>query len=281
MSLGEEERLAMATILDKIFADKKEELDGTKRKAPLAQIKGRISEQQEVRKVRQALEQSPPSRIIAEIKKRTPFKGELRSGFDALEIARLYEKHGAAAISVLTETRYFGGNLDILSQIREQADLPLLRKDFIFDEYQVYESRAFGADFFLLIATWLDKNHLADLMALGRELGLRALVETHCEADMEKAFSVEASIIGINNRDLTTGRTDLNISRRLIPMGKMVPGNVLVCESGIHGPGEIGEFEGLGAHAFLIGESLVTAENIPEKLTELVGKRKEVSSRRD
>jgi len=261
----------MANILDKIFEHKKEELGSTKRKAPLTEIKGRIGQQEAVRGVRQALAPASTSRIIAEIKKRTPFKGELRPDFDGLEIARAYAGNGAAAMSILTESNYFGGSIQFLSQVREEVDTPLLRKDFIFDPYQVYESRAFGGDFFLLIATWLDKNHMEDLLELGKEIGMIALVETHCEKDMEKAFSAGASIIGINNRDLKTGKTDLDISRRLIKMAKFVPDNILVCESGIHSAIEIAEMETLGAHAFLIGESLMKADNIPEKLAELTG----------
>ncbi|NIQ03053.1 MAG: indole-3-glycerol phosphate synthase, partial [Nitrospinaceae bacterium] len=216
----------MGTILDKIFDTKKEELEDTRRSLPLATLKTRIREPSAVRDVRPALESSPPHRILAEIKRRTPFKGELRPDFDPLRLARVYAEHGACAISVLTESNYFGGRLEFLSEIRSRVDLPLLRKDFILDEYQVYESRVFGADFYLLIATWLDKNHLADLLALGRELGLSALVETHSEKDMEKAFRADASLIGINNRDLATGKTDLEVSRRLIGMARQVPGTL-------------------------------------------------------
>jgi indole-3-glycerol phosphate synthase len=261
----------MANILDKIFAHKKEELDSTKRKAPLSEIKGRIGQIEPAQDIRQALKPASNTRIIAEIKKRTPFKGELRPDFDGLAIAREYAEHGAAAISVLTESNYFGGSIEFLSQVREEVKTPLLRKDFIFDPYQVHESRAFGGDFFLLIATWLDKNQMEDLLELGKEIGMTALVETHCEKDMEKAFSVGATLIGINNRDLKTGKTDLDISRRLIKMAEMVPENILVCESGIHSSDDIQGLEKLGAHAFLIGESLMKSDSIPEKLAELIG----------
>lgn len=269
----------MANILDKIFADKKEELDSTRRKVPLSELKGRLGDQPRVRNVQEVLVQSPPSRIIAEIKRRTPFKGELRADFDAMKIARTYAENGAAALSILTESRHFGGSLDFLKQVREQVDIPLLRKDFIFDAYQIYESRVNGADFFLLIATWLDKNHLEDLMGVGKELGLTALVESHCEKDMEKAIASGAVLMGINNRDLTSGKTDLNISRRLIKMAKMIPETVLICESGIHSTKEIHEFEAMGAHAFLIGESLMKAENMGEKLAEFAGERMKEGSK--
>lgn len=267
----------MSNILDKIFADKQKELAGTKCDLPLAELKQRIGDQAPVRDVFPALREGKNSKIIAEIKRRTPFKGELRENFNALEIARDYARYGAAALSILTESNYFGSHIGILQEVRTVAPIPLLRKDFIFDEYQVYESRAHGADLFLLIATWLEQSQLTDLLGLGNELGLPALVETHDEYDMEKAFEAKASLIGINNRDLTNGKTDLNIARRLIPMALQEPGKTLVCESGIHGREEIEDFEKIGAHAFLIGESLMTAQNIPEKLTELLGNEKPAS----
>jgi len=170
----------------------------------------------------------------------------------------------------LTESNYFGGHIGILEQIRPVASIPLLRKDFICDEYQIYESRAHGADLFLLIATWLEQSQLNDLLSLGKDLGLPALVETHNEYDVEKAFEAKADLIGINNRDLSNGKTDLEISRRLIPLALQEPNKVLVCESGVKGREEIDEFEKMGAHAFLIGETLMKCKDIPKKLTELL-----------
>jgi indole-3-glycerol phosphate synthase len=260
----------MSNILDKIFADKKKELPDTRRNMPMSEIKQRISEQKPTLDVYKALEKSSSSRIIAEIKPKTPFKGELRKGFDAKTIARDYVENGAATLSILTESNYFGSNIEVLSEVRKVAPIPLLRKDFFFDEYQVFESRAYGADLFLLIATWLDKSLMADLLCQGKELGMAALIETHNEWDMEKAFAANAELIGINNRDLTNGKTDLGITRRLAPMALQEKGKVLVCESGIHGREEIDEFEDLGVNAFLIGESLMTAEDIPGKLKELL-----------
>ena len=261
----------MSNILDKIFSDKQKELAGTKRELSLSQLKQLMRDQAPVRDVFKALNEGKHSKVIAEIKRRTPFKGELRENFNAREIAEDYARNGAATLSILTETNYFGSHIEILKEVRSITPIPLLRKDFICDEYQVYESRAFGADLFLLIATWLEQSQLTDLLTLGKELGLPALVETHNEYDMEKAFEAKACLIGINNRDLTNGKTDLGIARRLIPMALEEPGNTLVCESGISGREEIEEFEKLGAHAFLIGESLMTSNNIPEKLQELLG----------
>ncbi|MZG53879.1 MAG: indole-3-glycerol phosphate synthase TrpC [Nitrospinae bacterium] len=262
----------MSNILDQIFADKKNELSTTRRNSSLSEIKHRIGDQPSARDVYGVLGDGKGTRIIAEIKPRTPFKGELRKGFDAKIIAGEYVENGAATLSILTESKYFGSNIGVLKEIREVAPIPLLRKDFIFDEYQVYESRAYGADLFLLIATWLDKNLMSDLLCLGEELGMPALVETHNEQDLEKAFEANAKLIGINNRDLTNGKTDLGITRRLAPMALQEKDKILVCESGIHGRREIEEFEGLGVHAFLIGESLMVSENIPAKLKELLGR---------
>ena len=260
----------MANILDKIFECKREELASTQRDLPLTELKGRAQDQRPVKPV--ALTSAGEgSRIIAEIKRRTPFKGDLVEQFDAMKIAGTYAASGAAAISILTESKFFGGSLAYLSEAAGRIDIPLLRKDFIFSDYQVYESRVFGADFFLLIATSLDKNHLQDLLDLGEELGMTALVESHDEKDMEKAFHAGATLLGINNRDLTSGKTDLNIARRLLKVTQGMNGLTLVCESGIRSREEIVEFEQLGMHAFLIGESLMKADNISDKLQELTG----------
>jgi indole-3-glycerol phosphate synthase len=203
----------MGNILDKIYADKKVELDGTKRTAPLAKIKELCQSRKDVRDVAKALRRQPsdPTRIITEIKRRSPFKGDLRKDFDACSIARIYAENGAAAISVLTESNYFGGTLETLVRARELVDIPLLRKDFIFSDYQVYESLAFGADMYLLIATWLEKNQLADLLCLGKEIGLTALVETHDEADLENAYSAKATLSGLT---AASGMEDYALTRQ-------------------------------------------------------------------
>ncbi len=262
----------MSNILDKIFAAKKLELKNTQRECPLAEIKIKIGDQRQIISIIDAIKaSSESSKIIAEIKRRTPFKGDLVEKFDPLSIARTYAESGATAISILTEKQFFGGSLEIVEQARQAVSIPLLRKDFIFDEYQVYESRACGADLFLLIATSLDKNQLKDLLELGQAIGLTALVETHHEKDMEKAFYAGAELLGINNRDLSTGKTDLGISRRLLKETRGMDNLLLVCESGIHSRAEVEEFEGLGVHAFLIGESLMKARNISDKLQEFTG----------
>ncbi len=262
----------MSNILDKIFDAKRTELENTRREVPLADVKNKIRDQRDVIPIIDALQASGEgSKIIAEIKRRTPFKGDLVEQFDPLAIARTYADSGATAISILTESQFFGGQLEYVEQASKTVTVPLLRKDFIFAEYQVYESRACGADCFLLIATSLDKNQLKDLLELGKEIGLTALVETHHERDMEKAFYAGAELLGINNRDLTTGQTDLEISRRLLKETQGMDHILRVCESGIHSRAQIEEFEGLGMHAFLIGESLMKAQNISDKLQEFTG----------
>ncbi len=262
----------MATKLDEIFENKKREIIETKKSVPLATLKEKIAgNPRELLNVFSALKgKDGNTRIIAEIKKKTPFKGELRPGVDPLEFAKIYEKNGAAAISVLTESQYFNGSLRFLSDVRDQINIPLLRKDFIFDEYQIYEALAFGADFFLLIATYLDEGLLRELLQLGKELGLPALVEVHDEEDLKKALSVNAEIIGVNNRNLKNGTTDLGITRRLLK-NNFDSGQIIVSESGINGRDQITELAELGAHCFLVGESLMRAENIPAKLKELLG----------
>lgn len=262
----------MRNILDTIFEFKKDEVAGAKRQRPLSELKDRIQQVKPARDILAALSRKEGgTKIIAEIKRRTPFKGDLVKDFDAMHIARTYADNGAAAISILTDSEFFGGSLDYLEQASKEISIPLLRKDFIFSEYQVYESRAYGADFYLLIATSLDRNQLRDLMELGHELGFTALVEAHNEKDLEKALYANARLLGINNRDLATGKTDLDVSRRLLKELGGLGGLCRVCESGIHERADIEEFERLGMDAFLIGESLMKAGNISEKLQDLLG----------
>lgn len=262
----------MATKLDEIFEYKKKEIIETKKSVPLEFLKQKIEgNSRKPLDVFSALRRKEGSiNIIAEIKKATPFKGDLRPGTDPVEFAKVYEENGAAAISVLTESKYFKGSLKYLSDIKENVNIPLLRKDFIFDKYQIYEALAFGADFFLLIATYLDQGLLRELLQFGEELGLPAIVEVHDEEDLKKTFAVNAKIIGINNRDLKTGSTDLKISHSLLK-NDFSDEQIIVSESGIKGHNEIQELAGLGSHSFLIGETLMLADNIPEKLHELRG----------
>ena len=212
-------------------------------------------------------------RIIAEVKKASPSTGVIRKKFDPLEIAREYEAGEAVAVSVLTEAEYFQGSLESLTLIKDNISLPVLRKDFIIDPYQVYESRVAGADAILLIAAALRANKgekLKELLALTHSLSMAALVEIHDEADLEAALEAGAAIIGINNRDLTTLKIDIETTmtlKRLIPADKIV-----VSESGISSSGEITRMIDAGVSAFLIGTALVKEKDISLKLKELMGR---------
>ena len=253
------------TILDKIVADKKREVELQKRAVPFTLLKESLAQHKPL-DFKSALS-GTGIKLIAEIKKASPSKGLLCSDFKPVETAQIYEKSGAAAISVLTEVNHFQGNLEHLKDIREKVNLPLLRKDFIFDEYQVYETAVSGADALLLIADILNKKELANLLNLSHSLGLACLVEIHDRSELEKALQSGAEIIGINNRDLKTFATDLETTRSLrdfVPRGKIV-----VSESGIKNHGDMKILEAWGINAALVGEALVTAQDIPGRIKEL------------
>ena len=209
-------------------------------------------------------------RYIAEVKRRSPSKGILREDFNHTKIASIYEKHGAAAISVLTDQKFFGGNARYLADIKETVHLPLLRKDFIIDQYQIYETRSLHGDALILIAGILEKEQLREYIRLTESLGLSALVEVHFKEDLDKALDSGANIIGINNRNLSTFSTELHTSLTLIPH---IPADkIIISESGIQVRNDIETLMKAGIHAFLIGEILMRSENIGEKLSELLGK---------
>jgi indole-3-glycerol phosphate synthase len=253
------------TILDKIVADKQREVAKQKRNAPIAAVKERTA-QYERRDFKAALSGNG-LKLIAEVKKASPSKGLLCPDFRPVEMARIYEKSGAAAISVLTEIKYFQGSLEYLKDIRESVSLPLLRKDFIFDEYQVYETAAYGADALLLIASILSPKQLSQLLELSHSLGLACLVEIHDEADLKKAVQSGAEIIGINNRDLKTFKTDIETTHRLrslLPEDKIV-----VSESGISRREDIEKLKTWEVNAALAGETLVTSKDIAARIREL------------
>jgi indole-3-glycerol phosphate synthase len=207
-------------------------------------------------------------KIIAEIKKASPSKGLIRADFDPVVIARDYAAHGATAISVLTEEHYFQGSLNYLEQIRTVIDVPLLRKDFMLDAYQLVEAKAYGADAVLFIAAMLDAGLMRELRAQATELSLDSLVEVHNEQELAAAVKAGANLIGINNRNLKTFEVSLATTEQLAPL--IPPGMPAVCESGIDGLEQIRRVEKLGIHAFLIGESLMRAPEPGNKLTELL-----------
>jgi indole-3-glycerol phosphate synthase len=206
--------------------------------------------------------------IIAEVKKASPSRGVIRPDFDPAAIARAYEDAGAAGISVLTEERFFQGHLNHLTRVRGAVDLPILRKDFLIDPYQVVEARTWGADAVLLIVAILGDRQLDEMLAAAREQGLDALVEIHDERELERALAAGAEIIGINNRDLRSFVTTLETAERLRPL---VPASVIpVAESGIAGPADIARLRRAGFNTFLIGECLMRAPDPGAKLRELL-----------
>ena len=257
-------------ILDEIIAAKRRELARAQVELPLSELEKRISQRKPALDFASAL-RGDSVRIIAEIKKASPSKGLLSPNFDPFNLAKAYAQGGAAAISVLTETSFFQGALRHLSNIREAPGLdkiPLLRKDFLFSPYQVYESRAFGADAVLLIATILTDEELEFLTFLAHELGMQCLVEVHDRSELQRVIKSPARIIGINNRDLRTFEVNINTTGRLRAM--IPPDRVAVSESGINHREDIDKLREWGVNAALIGEALVTADDIPAKMKELI-----------
>ncbi|MFC1983461.1 indole-3-glycerol phosphate synthase TrpC [Chloroflexota bacterium] len=257
-------------ILDQIVTDNRLELEARKRTLPLAELQRVALEQFSPLDLASALH-GDRIQLIAEVKKASPSRGIICPDFNPVEIAQTYASNDAAAISVLTEAKYFQGSLDHLRDIRKALGnkrLPLLRKDFIYDPYQVYESRAYGADSLLLIVAILSSEQLEELLGLSHELGMSCLVEVHNEAELEIALKSGARVIGINNRDLTTFTVDLVTTEHLRPL--IPQDRIVVSESGIKNRSDIEKLQEWGVDAVLIGESLMSAPNIASKMKELL-----------
>jgi indole-3-glycerol phosphate synthase len=255
-------------VLREIVAHKREELADRRRRVPLEGIRRRADAAEPARPFLAAI-RGPRVRLIAEVKGASPSAGTIRSAFDPAAIARGYEGAGAAAISVLTDARYFQGADEHLVAVRRAVGVPLLRKDFVIDPYQVYEARSLGGDAVLLIVAILSPALLADLQALAHELGMAAVVEVHGDADLEAALAVEAPLIGINNRNLDTLETTLDPSRRLRP--RIPAGVTVIAESGIEERAQVEEMERLGVHAVLVGTALMRSPDPPARVRELLG----------
>ena len=251
------------TILDKIIAHKREGLARQKQVKPLAAWRVEAESADPPRDFLAAL-RAPGVSLIAEVKKASPSKGLLCPNFDPAGLARTYATNGAAAISVLTDERFFQGSLDDLRAVREVVNVPVLRKDFVVDAYQVYEARAAGADAVLLIVAALDDATLRDLYTLIRQLDMAALIEVHNAAELERALLLHLRVIGVNNRDLRTFHVTLDTTATLRP--RIPTDVVLVAESGIHTPENVARLASLNVDAMLVGEALVTAENVAEKV---------------
>lgn len=258
--------------LKKIVAHKQEELRLLKTRSPLRELREQSRDMAPTRGFEAALRQKNDqgrTAVIAEVKKGSPSRGLIRSDFDPLEIAHIYEANGATCLSVLTDEYFFMGHLDYLTRIRGEISLPLLRKDFILDAHQIYQARCAGADAILLIAAILEQTRIVDFISLARELSLDILLEVHDEEEMETALRTDCTLIGVNNRNLRTFSTDLATTGRLASM--LPPERLLVAESGIATRADILRLTADGADAFLIGESLMRETDIGAKLRTLLG----------
>ncbi|MGE0824233.1 MAG: indole-3-glycerol phosphate synthase TrpC [Candidatus Binatia bacterium] len=244
-------------ILDDIVAYKKNEVDLQKQRVPLQQLKDAAFFHQPTLGFLQTLRGWNGRTIIAEVKKASPSKGIIRADFDPLSLAKTYEENGAAAISVLTESKFFQGSLAYLQLIRENVSRPLLRKDFLFDPYQVYEARSFGASAILLIVAILSDSQLRELAALAQSLTLDCLIEVHDADELERALNCGVQLLGINNRDLRTFHTTSEITERLI--GQVPQGVLVISESGLSRSEQLTRLEAQGVKGFLIGETFMAA----------------------
>lgn len=260
------------TILDEILETKRGEVAAAKREIPADMLARRAEQATDApRGFRAALAAGESPIIIAEIKRRSPSRGEIRADFDAVACANAYVDGGAAALSVLTDSQYFGGHLDYLEKVRAAVSLPLLRKDFVVDAYQIDEARVRGADAVLLIVgafTGAGRvDELTVLRSRARDLGLDVLVEVHDEQELDVALACGADLVGVNNRDLRTFSVDLATTERVA--ARAPGGALLVAESGIGTPQDIARLEGCGVSAFLVGESLMRESDLSAALRQL------------
>ncbi len=256
-------------ILDAIIGHKQKELQIDQEQVPLATLKSKLVDLPSTKDLKRAIAQPDSINLIAEVKKKSPSKGIIRKDFDPISIAKSYADNGAAAISVLTDKRFFDGSLDYLTVIREEVDVPLLRKDFTIDPYHIYQARVAGADAVLLIVAALSSEQLREFAAIATSLSMASLVEVHTDNELDIALDVGAEIIGINNRDLHTFNTDLATTfnlRESIPSERVV-----VSESGIYTRADVESLREVGVNAILVGESLMRSPNIGEQVRNLIG----------
>lgn len=260
-------------ILEQIYQDKLIEVRNKKKLVPAQEICRQIkcmavSTRHFTGAIRQKLAENKTV-IIAEIKKASPSKGIIRADFDPITIAKSYQENGATCLSVLTDEKYFMGKNEYLSQIRQNVDLPILRKDFIIDEYQILESKLIGADCILLIMAMISLEQAIKLEQAAIDIGLSVLIEIHNEADLQKALQLKSKLIGINNRNLKTFEVSLQISKQIA--SKIPSDKIIICESGIFTKTDIEEMKQIGINSFLVGESLMKENDIGLALKNLLG----------
>jgi indole-3-glycerol phosphate synthase len=255
-------------ILEKIVATKRQEIETARKAVPVELLSERLAAAPPPRDFAAALKAGPGMRVIAEVKRASPSAGLIRGDFDPVTIARTYAANGAACISVLTDKQFFQGSLDYLVAVRNAVPLPVLRKDFLLDRYQVLEARAAGADCILLIAECLDDCTLRDLYFYASELGMESLIEIYDPENLDRVLKLGPALLGINNRNLRTFVTDLDHS---INLRSRIPDDcILISESGIHTRADVKRLEQAGIHAILVGETLMGANDIGAKLRELL-----------
>ena len=263
------------SILNQIIEHKKEELETVMRRVPLAELKAKIADMKRTRPFMKAIKRDKdgPIRLIAELKKASPSKGLIREDFNVSELVSLYDSKNVSAISVLTEQRYFSGDLNYLNEARKLTEKPLLRKDFIFEDYQIYEARANNADAVLLIAAALERSHLCHLYGVARELSLDCLVEVHTYKELDMVLKAGPEIIGINNRDLNT--LEINLKTTFDFLKEIPDDKIVVSESGISTRADVEALEATRVDAVLIGTSIMKSPDIGARIDELMGELKE------
>jgi indole-3-glycerol phosphate synthase len=256
-------------ILERIISRKKEEVSSLKEKISLQDLRREIESLPSPRNFLHAISRGVGDsiKLIAEIKRASPLSGYMREDFDEIEIAKIYEGSGASAISIVTDEEFFKGTLSMISEVKKVMDLPILRKDFIIDEYQIYQTRAAGADAILIIAAILSMDKINGFLQLSKEIGLCPLLEVHTEEELEKVLDNKVELIGINNRNLRTFEVNIDTTFRLRP--KIPDGCRVVSESGISNREEVKLLEKHGIDAVLIGEGILRSGDIKRKIKEL------------
>jgi len=258
-------------VLTRIIDHKRGEIAEAKRLRPMESLLDQLESAPPVRDFVAALRAKSDVALIAEVKKASPSAGIIREDFDPVQIAQIYERHGAACLSVLTDEHFFQGHLDYLRSVRRSVQIPVLRKDFIIDRYQVVEARGAGADCILLIAECLDDCQLRDLYFYASELGMESLIEIYDPENLDRVLKLEPALVGVNNRDLRTFVTDLDHTVRLAP--RLSASTLLISESGIRSRSDVDRLKAGGARAMLVGETLMRSADIGQAVDELLGGR--------